>query len=425
MTEEFLHYLWKFSLLTPNLSLVSGEPIKIINAGIHNTDSGPDFLNARIKIDNTTWAGNIEIHIKSSDWFAHKHHLNKAYDNIILHVVFQNDIDVKTRENQKVPTLEIEKRFNSSLFDRYQDFMISRNWIACEKMIAGVDRFVSHSWLDRMLVERLETKATEIQSQLRFNKNNWERTFYEFLARNFGFKVNSLPFDLLAKSISLSYLAKHKDNLLQIESLFFGQAGLLPAKPKDEYSAKLCSEYNFLKTKYKLTPMDAHLWRFMRLRPSNFPTIRIAQFAGLVHKSSHLFAKILEKETIKDMISLFEISVSQYWQEHFNFGKKSTVKFKKLGTQSIYLIHINTVIPFIFIYGHSIGNQSLIDRSLRFLEQIPGESNSVTRKWDALGMSCRTAFSTQALIQLKTEYCARKKCLECGIGNYFMKQVGN
>lgn len=423
MTEEFIHYLWKYKLLFPNLFLVSGESISVIDAGVHNTDSGPDFFNAKIKIGDTVWAGNIEIHIKSSDWYTHKHHLDKAYDNIILHVVHQDDSTIKTKDKLPVATLEISKSYNHSLFERYQDFMNSRNWIACEKLFYKIDRFVINNWLDRLLVERLETKATEIQAQLKFNKNNWERTFYEFLARNFGFKVNTLPFDLLAKSLPLNYLAKHKNNLLQLEALFFGQAGLLAANSKVEYSQSLFKEYEFLKHKYRLTSMDSHLWRFMRLRPSNFPTIRIAQFACLVHKSSHLFSKILEANSVKELISLFDVSVSEYWKNHFSFGKKSALKPKKLGKDSIYLILINTIIPFMFVYGQSAKDHLLADRCLRFLDQIPGELNSVIKKWISLGMSCRTAFNTQALLQLKSEYCSRKKCLSCAVGNDLLKQA--
>jgi len=423
MTEEFIHYLWKYKLLFPNLFLVSGEAVTILDPGMHNTHSGPDFFNAKIKIDGTLWAGNVEIHIKSSDWYSHKHHLDKAYDNIILHVVHQDDRLIETTGKLPVATLELNNNYNHSLYERYQDIMNSRNWTACEKLFNKIDRFVINNWLDRLLVEKLESKAVEIQSQLRFNKNNWERTFYEFLARNFGFKVNTLPFDLLAKSLSLNHIAKHKNNLLQMEALFFGQSGLLSATSKDEYEQKLYSEYSFLKHKYSLIPMDPHLWRFLRLRPSNFPTIRIAQFANLVHKSSHLFSKVLEAGSIKELVGLFDVSVSEYWKNHFSFGKKSALKPKKLGKDSIYLLVINTVIPFMFVYAQTCKDQSLADRSLRFLEQIPGESNSVIRKWESLGMSCRTAFNTQALLHLKSEYCSRKKCLSCAIGNELLKQV--
>ena len=422
MTEEFIHYLWKFRLLFANLKLVSGEPITILDPGIHNTDSGPDFFSARIRIGETTWAGNIEIHLKSSLWYEHKHHKDKAYENVILHVVHVADEVVRTQKNLPLPTLAVGNQYNASIFECYKRFMTSRNWIACENIINEAERFVVNSWLDRMLFERLETKAAGITAQLRFNKNDWERTFYEFLARNFGFKVNALPFDLLAKSIPLKYLAKHHGNLMKTEAFFFGQAGLIPLKTREEYPANLLTEYRFLQSKYRLIPMDAHLWRFMRLRPSNFPTIRISQFAGLINRSSHLFSGVLEATTLRELMALFEVTVSGYWTEHFRFGKKSAARNKSLGTESIRLIIVNTVIPFIFVYGQTRSDQRLIDRCLRFLEQIPGESNRITRKWETLGMSCRTSFNTQALLHLKSEYCSAKKCLSCSIGNELLKQ---
>jgi hypothetical protein len=422
MTEEFLHYLWKYRLLKPNLQLVTGEACEVLDVGIHNHNAGPDFFNARIKIEDTIWAGNVEVHLKSSDWFAHKHHLDKAYENVILHVVRQNDKKLYRKNGQVLPTIEIKEDDHPEMFKRYVDFMTNRNWVACEKSLNRVDRFVINSWLDRMMIERLEEKALEIESQLHFNHNNWEQTFYEFLARNFGFKVNALPFDLLAKSLPMTYLGKHKNHRLQIEALLFGQAGLLNPGFKDDYPRQLQAEYNFLKEKYMLTPLDHHIWRFMRLRPSNFPTIRIAQFADLINKSSHLFSKILEAKSLKEFISLFDVSVSDYWRNHYLFDKPSVVRNKNLGITAIHLIIINTVIPFIFVYGKNRKDQGLIDRSLRYLDQLPGEVNAVIRKWETLGMGARTAFNTQALIELKSNYCNHKKCLHCAIGNDLLKQ---
>ncbi len=306
MTEEFLQYIWKLRLFDKNLNLTSGEECQIIDVGTHNLDSGPDFFNARIKFDNTIWAGNVEIHTKSSDWFTHEHQLDKAYDNIILHVVYDDDKPIKRKNGEQIPTIELRNRFDKKLFETYNDFMTNRNWIPCEKMITEVDRFVLNNWIDRLMVERLENKSGEIEDRLKFNGNNWEETFYQFLARNFGFKVNSAPFELLAKSLPLNYLGKHKNNKFQIEALLLGQAGLLTKKYKDEYPKTLQKEYLFLQKKYKLTPIDPHLWRFMRMRPSNFPTIRLAQFADLVYRSSHLFSKIIETEFLKSIILLIK-----------------------------------------------------------------------------------------------------------------------
>jgi hypothetical protein len=425
MTEDFLHYLWKYRLLKPTLRLVTGEDCMIIDVGIHNHNAGPDFFNARIKIDDTIWAGNVEIHFKSSDWLAHKHHLDKAYENVILHIVGRNNKTLLGKDGKALPTLEVSEDEHPAMFKRYSDFMTNRNWIACEKLLNRVDRFVINNWLDRMMIERLELKTAEIQSQLQFNNNNWEQTFYEFLARNFGFKVNTLPFDLLAKSLNLAYLAKHKNNILQIEALIFGQAGMLESNFKDIYPINLQREYQFLKKKYRLTNLDHHIWQFMRLRPSNFPTVRLAQFSNLVFRSSHLFSKILEANSLGEIISMFNASVSEYWLDHYLFDKPSAKRAKNLGIMAIHLIIINTVIPFLFVFGKIRNEQDIVDKSLRFLDQLPGEVNAVIKKWETLGMSVRTAFNTQALIELKANYCDHKKCLKCAFGNELLKQELN
>ncbi len=423
MTEEFLHYIWKFKLFDINSGVVSGDSLQVINPGTHNFDSGPDFLNARVKIGNTVWAGNVEIHIRSSDWFIHGHQDDEAYDNIILHVVFVDDKPVKRKSGETVPTFELTGKFDEALYDRYQYFLSNRNWIPCEKLIQRAGRLVINSLLDRLLVERLEDKSGSIIARLGINGNNWEQTFYEFLAANFGFKVNGTPFEMTAKSLPLSYLGKHKNNRFQIEAMLFGQAGLLEDERGDDYYLKLRQEYLFLQRKFGLIPIDKNLWRFMRLRPSNFPTIRLSQFAHLIHRSSHLFSKLLEIEKFPDLIPLFDVSVSDYWQTHYTFGKVSAKRTKKLGKTAIHLIMINTVVPFLFVYGRLKNDQKYIDRALIFLDQLPGELNAIVRKWEKLGMSTRTAYNTQALLQLKNVYCNRKRCLQCGIGNELLKNT--
>lgn len=422
MTEEFLHYIWKFKLYDLPMKLVSGEQFSIIDTGQHNSDAGPDFFNAKIKIGNTVWAGNVEIHIKSSDWFAHKHQNDKAYDNIILHVVFENDKEIKRKSGETIPVFELKGLIHEGLFNRYATFMNSKAGVPCERQIREVDRFLINNWLDRLLVERLEQKATEVRERLEFNGNNWEQTFYEFLARNFGFKVNSVPFEMLTQSLPLMYLGKHKNNKYQIESLLFGQSGLLSVNCNDTYFIDLKKEYDFLKRKFSLVPIDPHLWRFMRLRPSNFPTIRIAEFADLIFKSSHLFSKILECEKFSDLLPLFNVKPSAYWNNHYTFGKESTKRKKNLGKAAIHLIAINTIIPFVFVYGRIKNEQKFIDRAMKFLDQIPGESNSVIKKWKEMGMGTQTAFNTQALLQLKNNYCTKKRCLDCSIGNALLQR---
>jgi len=424
MTEEFLHYIWKFKLFDVDSGVVSGESFEVIEPGTHNFDSGPDFLNARIKIEDTVWAGNVEIHIRSSDWFSHGHQNDMAYDNVVLHVVFVDDKPVRRKNDELIPTLELNGKFSDALYNRYQYFLSSRQWIPCEKFIHRAGRFIINNQLDRLLVERLEEKSEAVLDRLKVNGNNWEQTFYEFLARNFGFKVNSTPFEMTAKSLPLIYLGKHKDNLLQIEAMLFGQAGFLDEEVEDdEYYMKLGKEYLFLKKKFGLIPVDRHLWRFMRLRPSNFPTIRLSQFANLIHRSSHLFSKLLGIEKFPDLIPLFDVSVSDYWQTHYTFGKESAKQSKKLGKSAVHLIMINTIIPFLFVYGKLKNEQKYIDRALIFLDQLPGEFNAIIRKWEELGMSTRTAYNTQALLQLKNAYCNRKRCLQCSIGNELLKET--
>ena len=422
MSEEFIYYLWRYKLLDSHLQTTLGENCQVIDPGIQNSNSGPDFFNARIKIGETLWAGNVEIHIHASDWNLHKHQYDKAYDNIILHVVFIEDKKISRKNGASIPTLEVADKFDSKLLNRYQNLIQSKQRIPCEFQIREVDRFIQNNWLDRLLVERLETKSNDIAEKLEYNNNDWAETFYQQLANNFGFKVNAVPFELLARSLPLKILAKHKDNIQQIEALLFGQAGMLAKKTGDKYYKNLQKEYDFLAGKYNLLPIDAYLWQFMRLRPVNFPTIRISQFAALIKNSSHLFSKILESESYSDMLNLFQIEASEYWTTHFTFAKVSEGKSKKLGKAGIQLILINTVAPFLFIYGKRKNKQSYIDKALKLLDQVPGEKNTITQMWTELEMNTKTAFNTQALIHLKNNYCNNKRCLACGIGHEILKK---
>jgi hypothetical protein len=364
----------------------------------------------------------VEIHVKASDWKLHKHQFDEAYDNIIIHVVHVEDKKISRKNGENIPTLEVANKFNEGLLIRYKNLMQSKSRIPCEHLIQGVDRFEQNNWLDRLLVERLENKSNGIEEKLKYNRNDWAETFYQHLAGNFGFKVNALPFEIMARSLPMNILAKHKDNIDQLEAFLFGQAGLLGNKTGDSYYTTLRKEYEFLSVKYHLLPLDEFLWRFMRLRPVNFPTIRISQFAALIASSNHLFSKILETESYTDMSALFDVQASPYWFTHYNFGKKSEDKTKKLGKTGIQLILINTVVPFLFTYGRIRNEQMYIDRALKLLDQIPGEKNTITRMWTSLAFNTRTSFNTQALIHLKNNYCNEKKCLSCGIGHAILKQ---
>jgi hypothetical protein len=422
MTEEFLHHIWKFKLFNQqDLKTTSGDIIEIIKAGSYNSDSGPDFFNAQIKLENTLWVGNVEIHIQSDDWKKHAHQLDKAYDNIILHVVYESKTPVYRVSGELIPTLELKGRIEDKIYQNYLNFTSNKDWIPCEKQISDVPTLIINSTLDRLLLERLERKSTAIIDSLKLTNNNWEETFYQFIARNFGFKTNAEPFELLAKSLPSIYLGKHKSSLLQLEALLFGQAGLLEKHVEDKYLQALQNEYAFLKHKLKLHPIDAHLWKFLRLRPVNFPTIRIAQFANLIFTSSHLFSKIIETTNYEELKKLMNVSVSDYWKTHYTFDKTSKSLSKQLGEESINSIIINTIVPFLFVYGKQKEDEKYVDRALHFLEQTEGEHNAIIKKWNALKFPVKTAYSTQALLQLKNEYCDSKKCLSCNIGNYLLK----
>lgn len=422
MTEEFLHHVWKFKLFDQlDLKTTDGESVDIIKAGEHNFDAGPDFFNSKIKIGNTLWAGNSEIHINASDWKKHFHQNDKAYDNIILHIVNNADDQICRSTGEKIPTIEIKDLIDERLYENYLTIKSSTDWIPCEKQMAGVPQLIINSTIDRLLLERLEAKAMLISNSLLLNNNNWEETFYHSLARNFGFKTNSEPFELLAKSLPSSYLGKHKNSLLQIEAMLFGQAGLLNEHFEDKYLQTLQNEYQFLKQKLRIEPIDSHLWKFLRLRPVNFPTIRIAQFANLIFTSTHLFSKIINLENATAVKKMLDVDVSEYWKTHYTFDKLSTFKTKHLGKESINNIIINTIIPFLFVYGQQKGQEKYIDRALQFLEQTPGESNTIIKMWKELNVPVNNAYSTQALLQLKNKYCNHKKCLSCNVGNYLLK----
>lgn len=418
-TEDFLHYVWKFRLFDKtDLKTVEGESIEIYSAGLHNTDSGPDFHNARIRIGDTIWAGNVEIHVPSSDWHKHNHTTDNAYNNVILHVVYRDDEPVVLANGRRLPTLELQNRISPELYNRFHSLVYgNQSIIPCEGTIGTVDEFTRRSWLTRVLIERLEKRSEAVIAALNLNRGDWEETFYQVLAANFGFKTNALPFELLAKSLPQNILAKHKNNSMQIEALIFGQAGFLDSEPTDEYPQLLKKEYTFLRKKYNLTPVENHLWKFLRMRPQNFPTIRLAQFAALVVKSNHLFSKVLDIKEIKDLRNLFiETNINPYWDNHYRFNVESKPMVKNLGQSSVDILLLNTIALFLFSYGRHLQLQYYIDRSLKLLENLPAEHNNIIADFDVLGVKINTAFESQALLELRNNYCNFKKCLQCGIG---------
>jgi len=423
MKEEFLQFIWEHGLfIKNNLKTVDGKTIEIISTGQPNSDSGPDFFNAKIRIGETTWAGNVEIHQKSSHWQQHRHDTDAAYNNVILHVVELYDKPVIVKDNE-LPTLEL--KYPIEIFENYEQLLKSERWIACEDRLPRVDSFILRFWFSSLMIERLESKTGDILKILQYNKNNWNETFYQLLARNFGMKTNALPFELLAKSLPLNILSKHKNDLFQIEALFFGQAGLLnETLLGDDYFLSLRQEYSYLYKKYGLSGLESHIWKFMRLRPINFPTIRIAQMAMLIHNSSALFSKILETEDISELHKLFDVSASEYWNTHYRFNKISEEnKQKTLGTTAFNNLLINTIVPLLFVYGDQHLDQSMKDRALLLLEKLAPESNQIIRNWNLLGIDSRSAFETQALLQLKNTYCDNKKCLNCQLGAKIITKI--
>jgi len=416
MKESILHYVWQNRLFTAHdLKTTVGEKLEIIDVGRNNTDAGPDFFNAKIRIGETLWAGNVEIHTLSSDWYKHNHQSDKRYDSIILHVVTHADGIVCRADGQ--PIAQFELKYPQQIDTNYDRLFSEQKWIPCSDKINLVPSIFVQSWKSALLSERLEQKMNSIETLLNENNQHWEEAFYITLARNFGFGTNNQAFESLAKSISLAVLGKHKDNITQLEALLFGQAGLLDQEKQDEYSIKLKKEYDFLQVKYDLHPINGSQWKLLRLRPDNFPYVRIAQFAALIHTSTKLFSKILDHPNIETLRKLFENEPSAYWNSSYLFGNKSKTHVKKLGALSIDGILINTVVPFLFCYGYHKNNDDLKNRAIQLLEDIPAERNSIINGWLELGVKTENAYDSQALIQLKRQYCNEKKCLRCRIGH--------
>ncbi|HEX7415268.1 MAG TPA: DUF2851 family protein [Bacteroidia bacterium] len=416
MTEDLLHFIWKYKLLKPiSYYTTQNNRVEISKCGEHNKHAGPDFTNARIKLDETEWAGTIEIHKKSSDWFLHNHHTNKAYNNVILHVVYEHDKEVHNSKQQVIPCLELKHILIDDVISTYQNLYQSKQQIPCGTLFTEVPAIIREPWLERMLVERLEAKTDFIKEIFDFTKNNWEETFYLLLFKNFGFHVNSDAFLQVAKYIPLSVLLKHANSTTQIEALLLGQSGLLHSTLKDEYGKGLVKEYNYLKHKYSLTPIPHNL-KFLRLRPQNFPTIRLAQLANFLLKYQHTFSKIIESNSINEVKKLFTISVSNYWKTHYILDEESILKEKDLGNLSIENIIINTVCPLLFFYGKEKQDDSIVEKAIKWYDELKPEKNHVTKLFEALTFKPQHAGHSQALLQLNNNYCTHKKCLQCGIG---------
>lgn len=423
--EDFLHYVWQFkSFDFKALKTANGESLEIIQSGLLNKNSGPDFSNGKVKIGQTVWAGSIEIHIKSSDWLKHKHQIDASYENVILHVVFENDVEIKRIDGTVLPVLELKNRISKAFIQKYENLFLTLTDFPCIAQIKSVDKFVIDSFLSRVLIERFEQKTDVVLKTLAELNGNWDETFYRFLARNFGFNVNAVPFELFAKAIPQQIYARHKNNPFQIAALVFGSAGFLNEKFEEEYPAKLKLEFQFLQKKYGIKPIEVSIWKFMRMRPQNFPTIRLAQFAALISNSNHFFSKILEAKNVKEMHNLFKnLPVNEYWKTHYHFKKTVVNVNLQMGIASINNILLNTVALFLFTYGKYSGNGVFINRAIKLLECLPPEKNAIISKYENAGVSVDNAFASQGILQLKKHYCNEKKCLYCSIGIKILKQV--
>jgi hypothetical protein len=417
MTEQLLQFIWQFQYYNKhNLLTTAGEALQIIQTGLHNTNQGPDFLNAKIKCGETLLAGNIEVHINASEWKDHKHSNDKNYNNVILHVVWEEDKMLQLN----FPVLELKTRVSNLLLETYEQLMLAKNFIPCQAHIKTVPEITIIAFKERLMVERLQEKATYVTLLLKQNNQHWEAIFWQMIARNFGIKINSDAFESIAKSVPLNTLAKHKNQLLQLEAMLMGQAGLLENNFVDDYAIMLQKEYRFLKQKYTLMPTHIPV-HFLRMRPANFPTIRLSQLAVLVSQSNHLFAHIKEATTIKEVEKMFDVSANDYWHYHYTFDEQTAYKKKTLGKQMVQNIIVNTILPVLYAYGWYNNNELYKTKALEWAAQLLPEKNNITKGFELLGVANKSAYDSQALIQLKNKYCVVKRCLECAIGNKILK----
>ena len=420
--ELLLHYVWKHRLFPlKQLTTVDGKSLEIIDTGIANNDAGPDFFNAKIKIEGVLWVGNVEIHERTSDWKRHHHDTDCAYDSVILHVASDIDDNVYRTDGEPIPQMELH--YPDYLLEHYNELVNSAAYPPCYKIVPSLSKLLLHSWMNSLQVERLEQKTHQISARLKEAGGNWPDAFFVTLARNFGFGTNSDAFEIWAKSIPLRAVDKHRDDLKHIEAIFFGQAGLLENAEADEYVELLTSEYNYLKHVFGMKASDNICWKLMRMRPGNFPHVRIAQLANIYFRSQGLFSVLMELDTIKSIHDAILCGTSPYWDTHYVFGEVSPRRVKSMSNSSIDLIIINTVVPFLYAYGKYTGSEKLISRAGRFLEELKAENNYITRMWKECGLEAEHAGDSQALIQLKKNYCDVRKCLFCRIGyEYFKKR---
>ena len=419
--EQLLHYVWKHKIFPlKELKTTTGQQVEVIDTGLANTDAGPDFFNAKLKLDGVLWIGNIEIHERSSDWFKHGHHADTGYNSVILHIASEIDTEISRSNGERIP--QIQLICPEAVRTNYKELLETDSYPPCYRIIPSLPPFTAHSWMTALQMERFEQKATLLNERLKRCQGNWEDAFFITLARNFGFGLNGDAFETWAHRLPFRAVDKHRNDLFQIEAIFFGQAGILEDSDGDGYYLRLKKEYTYLQHKFGLIPMDASLWRFLRLRPANFPHIRIAQLACLYHRAYGLLSRIMETETLQGVRDILKGGTSEYWLTHYTFGGSSPSRQKSLSNTSLDLLIINTVVTFLYAYGLHKGNRVLCARAGSFLEELKAENNYITRMWEQCGMKTSNAADSQALIQLKKEYCDKKKCLYCRIGYEYLKR---
>lgn len=421
--EGLLHYAWKFKLYrSDELKTTDDERVEVIDPGVHNTNSGPDFFNAKIKIGDKLWAGNVEIHRSADEWKKHRHHTDKAYNSVILHVVENANAETLNEAGRHIPQLVLRIPEN---VQKNADYLLhSAGNIPCKNQMSEIPKSLIHSWLSALSFERLERKTNDIFGHLQRFNNSWDETFYVMLCRNFGFGLNSDEFERLALSLPYSIIQKHADDIFQLEALLFGQAGILEEEIVDSYFLSLKKEYDFLRRKYSLKNLDGFLFKKLRVRPQSFPQIRIAQLAALFHTSGRLFSTILEKEDYNIRLH-FHVNASDYWQTHYSFGKETKKTAKYPGDSSLNIILINTVAPILFAYGKKTGVEKYCERAISILESMKPERNTIVIEFSESGIKPAHALDSQALIQLRKEYCDKRNCLYCRIGHKVLSKEGS
>ena len=421
MKEDFLHYVWQYKKFNfSDLKTTQNENLTIINSGFYSQLAGPDFFNAQIVIENQKWAGNVEIHLKSSDWYVHHHEKDANYDSVILHVVWEHDTPIFRKDNSEIPVLELKNYVSQHELHNYNELITPKSWIYCEKQIAKTDNFVMKNWQERLFFERLERKSIPINTLLHETENNWEAVLFSMLAKNFGLNTNGEIFLKIANSIPFSVIRKENFEVENLEAIFFGRANLLNAEKQDSYFVNLKNRWNYIKIKHQLQEVFIDEIQFFKHRPDNFPTIRLAQLAQLFHLQHNLFSKIIEIKSAQECYKLFNIKVSEYWQTHYQFDKESPKKSKTVTNSFLDLLLINTIIPFQFAYAKSQGKE-ISENILDLISKIPSEKNAILDKFSSFGIKTKNAFEAQSLLQLKNEYCNNKKCMQCAIGLELLK----